>query len=151
MKRIKVNAEHCAGCRQCEMVCSFEHFNLFSPSHSRITVRKDDRHGLDYPVTCRQCNECPPVSSCPEQALTRKEGFTWCSWQDCTRCGNCVNACQYGAIKVKDYALICDLCNGDPECVKRCPTSALTYIESGPSTETPLEAFTRMKEVWGFE
>ncbi len=53
MKRIKVKAELCAGCRQCEMVCSFEHFTRFSPSLSRVTVHKDDRNGLDYPVTCR--------------------------------------------------------------------------------------------------
>ena len=151
MKRIKVKAELCAGCRQCEMVCSFEHFNRFSPSLARITVHKEDRYGLDYPVTCRQCNECPPVDACPEQALSRKEGLTWCSWQDCTGCGICEKACTYDAIKVTDKALVCDQCGGDPQCVTRCPTGTLEYVEMSPSTETPIEAFSRLKEEWGFE
>jgi carbon-monoxide dehydrogenase iron sulfur subunit len=133
------------------MVCSFEHFNRFSPALARITVHKDDRNGLDYPVTCRQCTECPPINACPEQALSRKEGLTWCSWQDCTGCGVCEKACTYGAIKVKDKALVCDMCGGDPQCVARCPTAALEYIETPPSTETPHEAFSRLKEEWGFE
>jgi Fe-S-cluster-containing hydrogenase component 2 len=152
MKRIKVKAELCAGCRQCEMVCSFEHFNLFSPVLARITVHKDDRYGLDYPVTCRQCTGCPPIHACPELALSRtEEGLTWCNWQDCTGCGVCEKACTYGAIKVKDMALICDLCGGTPQCVERCPTGAIEYVEIPSSTETPIEAFRRLKEEWGFE
>lgn len=151
MKRIKVKAELCAGCRQCEMVCSFEHFNKFSPALARITVHKEDRYGLDYPVTCRQCADCPPIDACPEQALSRKNGLTWCSWQDCTGCGLCEKVCTYGAIKVNDKALVCDMCGGDPKCVARCPTGALEYVETQPSTETPVEAFSRLKEEWGFE
>jgi len=125
MKRIKVKAELCA---------------------------KDDRYGLDYPVTCRQCTDCPPIHACPEQALSRtEEGLTWCSWQDCTGCGVCENVCTYGAIKVNDKALICNLCGGAPQCVARCPTAAIEYVEMPPSTETPIEAFSRLKEEWGFE
>ena len=151
MKRIKVKAELCAGCRQCEMVCSFEHFNKFSPSLARITVHKEDRYGLDYPVACRQGNEGPPIEACPEQALSRKDGLTWCSWQDCTGCGICEKVCTYDAIKVTDKALVCDQCGGDPQCVARCPTGTLEYAEMPPSTETPVEAFSRLKEEWGFE
>jgi carbon-monoxide dehydrogenase iron sulfur subunit len=28
-------------------------------------------------------------------------------------------------------ALICDLCGGDPDCVKRCATGAIVYAETG--------------------
>ena len=153
MQRIKVNAELCAGCRQCEMVCSFEHTERFSPSLARVTVHKDDRNGLDYPVMCRQCNECPPIDTCPVQALTRTEaGLTWCDLDTCIGCGACIDACKYGAIKLgEEKAQICDLCGGDPQCVTRCPTGALEYLEMPEFTETPVEAFARLKEEWGFE
>ncbi len=153
MKRIRVKAEYCAGCRQCEMVCSFTHHKKFSPSLTRITVRKDDRNGLDFPVFCRQCNECPPIDACPVQALSRtEEGVTQCDWQTCIGCGVCKEVCNFNAIKFGEgKTLICNLCHGDPQCVSRCPTGALEYVETPMFTETPVEAFTRLKEEWGFE
>ncbi len=41
----------------------------------------------------------------------------------CNACGNCVEACP-GRIPhlhpTEGYALICDFCGGDPQCVKAC-------------------------------
>lgn len=152
LKRIKINAETCAGCRQCEMVCSFTHTKEFSPSNSRIVVHKDDRNGLDYPVLCHQCAQCPPVEVCPTKAITTtSEGWKYIDSQKCIACGLCINACKFDAIKLKEKAIVCNLCNGDPECVKRCPTTALQYIETPESSETPEKAFQRLREMWGFE
>ena len=153
MKRIKVKAENCAGCRQCEMVCSFQHNKKFSPSLARVTVHKNDRDGLDYPVMCHQCRQCPPIEACPTGAISKTaEGWTWVDWQTCIGCGACVEACKYDAIKLtNEKALICDLCGGEPECVKRCPTGALEYVEAPESTETPEQAFNRLREAWNIE
>ena len=44
----------------------------------------------------------------------------------------CVISCPLGAIEidpVKHTAFKCDLCEGDPECVKICLPGALTYVE----------------------
>ncbi len=153
MKRVKVKAELCAGCRQCEMVCSFEHFQRFSPELARVTVIKDDRNGLDYPLMCRQCDECPPIEACPVGALSRtRTGLTWCDADTCIGCGVCVEACTYDAIKLGEgKALMCNLCGGNPECVARCPTGALEYVKMPVFIETPDGAFSRLKEEWGFE
>ena len=153
MKRIMVTAENCAGCRQCEMVCSFQHSKKFSPSLARVTVHKDDSDGLDYPVICHQCSQCPPIEACPPRAISKTtEGWTWGDWQTCIGCGACVEACKYDAIKLtNEKALICDLCGGEPECVKRCPTGALEYVEAPESTETPEQAFNRLREAWNIE
>lgn len=63
-----------------------------------------------------------------------------------------MDACKYDAIKLTDQkAIICDLCSGDPECVKHCPTTALDYAEAPESTETPEIAFSRLREVWSLE
>ena len=78
--------------------------------------------------------------------------MTWCDTDTCTECGICVKVCKYNAIKVGEAkALVCDLCGGDPQCVARCPTGALEYVEMPEFTETPVEAFSRLKEEWGFE
>ncbi|NDA14992.1 MAG: (Fe-S)-binding protein, partial [Gammaproteobacteria bacterium] len=28
----------------------------------------------------------------------------------------------------------CDLCGGDPQCVKACPTDAITYLDAGATS-----------------
>ncbi len=46
----------------------------------------------------------------------------------CIRCGRCIEACPFAAIDwhpVKKLPLVCDTCNGDPECVKYCSPHAL--------------------------
>ncbi len=41
----------------------------------------------------------------------------------CTACGECFKACPGNVPRIprgKKYVVICDLCEGDPECVKVC-------------------------------
>ena len=141
LKRIQIDAEKCSGCRFCEMVCSFQHSGKFSPSLSRVTVIKEDKHGFDYPVICHHCNHCPPIDACPTGALSRNQlGMIRLDVETCTKCGSCVNVCTFKALKMDDLSkpIVCDLCGGDPACVKRCPTGAMVFSESEPSFE-PLE------------
>jgi Fe-S-cluster-containing hydrogenase component 2 len=42
-------------------------------------------------------------------------------------------------------ALICDLCGGDPACVKRCATGAIVYAERGAGARARREARTKAK------
>jgi Fe-S-cluster-containing hydrogenase component 2 len=153
LKRLIVYAEECTGCRHCELVCSFEHENVFSPELSRIIVIKDDTNGLDYPLTCRNCITCPPSQLCPTNAIIKTGERISVKLQECISCGVCVKVCSYDAINLNkdNQPLVCDLCEGDPECVKRCPTQAIRYEENEFFKETPVEAFLRMKEAWGIE
>ena len=51
------------------------------------------------------------------------------------KCLECTRECPYGAITwdVPSESLVCcDLCAGDPECVKFCQPRALTFEECGP-------------------
>ena len=151
MKRLIVDAAVCAGCRICEMVCSFRHEERFSPSLSRVTVIKVDEFGMDYPVFCRQCGTCPPVDGCPTDALTAENGMVVLDKEACTGCGICIEACTYGAIKMDESTkpLICDLCGGEPVCAERCPTEAITFEEAEAFSETPEDAFRELRERWG--
>jgi Fe-S-cluster-containing hydrogenase component 2 len=134
------------------MNCSYKHEGKFSPILSRISVIKEDKHGMDYPVFCRQCEPCPAVDACSYDALIQNgEGIIFCKHDTCTGCGICVSACQYNAIKMNEASkpVICDLCNGEPVCVKKCPTKALRFGESPFYEETYEEVFGELKRRWG--
>jgi Fe-S-cluster-containing dehydrogenase component len=81
--------------------------------------------GLEVPHLCAQCDDYPCVKACPVEAITIDEDTTavLVDREKCTSCGACINACP-GKIPFlhpsDDKATICDLCGGEPECVKVC-------------------------------
>ncbi len=132
MKTIISKPELCSGCRACEMACSVVHEQQFGSSVSRIRVVKMEHEGLDVPVTCHQCTEPPCMEVCPVDAITRngKTNAILIDEEECIGCGRCVEACWAGAINFhpdKNMPFVCDLCNGNPQCVDRCPLGALVY------------------------
>ena len=49
----------------------------------------------------------------------------------------CMMVCPYGAVREDSEKMIkCDLCDGDPVCVRWCPTHAIRFIPEG-SSEIP--------------
>jgi len=52
----------------------------------------------------------------------------------CVVCGRCVSSCPYGMVELdstlRPYK--CDGCDGDPACVKVCPTQALVFGTVNP-------------------
>ena len=154
MKRIFVNVDRCSGCRLCEMMCSFSHENVFSSSISRITVIKEDIFGLDLPIFCWHCNPCNAMENCPTEALERgREGLIFVDGEKCVGCGKCLEICIIGAIKLhleKSTPLICDQCGGKPLCVEKCPTKALTYMETEmQQPKLPDQVFEETLRRWG--
>jgi len=139
MKRILVDADRCSGCRLCEMICSFTQENAFGSSTSRIIVVKEDIFGLDLPVVCWHCNPCNAMENCSSGALERnRDGLIVVNEKECVGCGKCSEACILGAIRLHPQSstpLICDQCGGKPRCVEKCPTKALSYMET--STQQP--------------
>lgn len=129
VRKLVVNPSKCVGCRYCELWCSFKHEGVFSSSLSRISVVKEDRLGLDYPVVCEFCNPAPCVTSCPVGALSRSDdGVIHVDLNKCVSCLRCVNSCPHGALKlhpITSKPIVCDLCGGNPICVIKCPTDAL--------------------------
>jgi Fe-S-cluster-containing dehydrogenase component len=52
--------------------------------------------------------------------------------EDCIGCSACVDECPFGMVMLhpeRGLPLICDLCGGDPACVKRCATKAIIYAD----------------------
>jgi Fe-S-cluster-containing hydrogenase component 2 len=68
----------------------------------------------------------------------------------CTGCGACAKACKYDAVKMRDgLPLVCDLCNGSPICVTRCPTKALSFVEGAIEPEDAEEEHRKLMVRWG--
>jgi Fe-S-cluster-containing hydrogenase component 2 len=81
--------------------------------------------GAEYPHLCSQCHDYPCVKSCPVNSLSIDEATSAVivDRETCTSCKACVEACP-GRVPFlhpgDNKATICDLCGGDPQCVKIC-------------------------------
>ena len=105
-----------------------------SPSKGRIHVVKWEQEGIYVPINCMRCEKPACEMVCPKRATFRNfsTGAMEVDPFRCIGCLSCVFACPFGATFVDQdtgHVLKCDLCDGDPTCVKICPTGALSYEE----------------------
>lgn len=128
----------CEGCNLCMVACSFNHGGNGDLQYSNIQVYGIDIKGgmVDIPILCMRCNDTPCLASCPPKvaaiAVDEVTGAVVLDKDKCTACGNCVEACseRTGCLRFSrngDEVLgSCDLCGGNPECVKICPADILS-------------------------
>jgi carbon-monoxide dehydrogenase iron sulfur subunit len=132
VERILVRHEVCSGCRACMVACVASHEGGFGTAPARIKVTKVEPEGLDVPAVCRRCRRPGCVAACPTSALWREEpaGIIRLRAEECIGCGACADGCPFGMVTIRPadgYPLICDLCDGDPACVKRCAPGAIRW------------------------
>ncbi|MEM2150315.1 MAG: 4Fe-4S binding protein [Candidatus Bathyarchaeia archaeon] len=124
--RIKSDPEKCVGCMLCELICSFTHEKMFSRRGARLRVERAVNRLM--PVTCILCGLC--VKTCRYGALSIDPSFGYVkiSKEKCIGCRECVEACPVNVIKFDEkegLPLICDMCEGNPQCVEWCPHHSL--------------------------
>ena len=127
---VDCDPDRCIGCNICEYACSLEKEKTFNPSKSRIrAVRLDALSNIT--VACRTCKDAPCVVACPKKALSQSEsGIIKVDEAKCDGCGWCIAPCEYGAITLHPEsrkAMLCDACEGAPECIQWCPEGALSF------------------------
>jgi anaerobic carbon-monoxide dehydrogenase iron sulfur subunit len=132
MKTLIVDAQKCIGCRSCESYCALKHEGVCNPARGRIHVVKWERDAIFVPINCRRCEKPACETVCPKHATHRNfaTGAMEVDQTRCIGCLSCVFACPFGATfadPTTGGVLKCDLCDGDPTCVKVCPAGALTY------------------------
>ncbi|HOC17888.1 MAG TPA: 4Fe-4S dicluster domain-containing protein [Vicinamibacterales bacterium] len=129
---LRVVTDRCNGCGNCEMACAFVHARGTRPAQPRIHVLgRQTSPGCGTPILCLQCDEPACVEVCPIQALSRDEatGAIRLDEARCIRCRSCVAACPFGNVAwdaAQRAVVKCDLCGGDPQCARFCPTGALS-------------------------
>ena len=134
--------DKCTGCRLCELACSLHHENKFWPESSRVRVFMLVP-GVEMPHLCTQCSDYPCVNACPKKALSVDEttGAVKVNNEECIACGICTNACP-GKIPHlhpdRKRVVICDLCDGKPECAKTCTALGFNALKTYPRMPSPL-------------
>jgi anaerobic carbon-monoxide dehydrogenase iron sulfur subunit len=128
---ILIDEKICTGCRTCEFACAWQQKESFHYDQSLIRVQKDKENEGFFRVTvCRHCPSAPCLAACPVAAIGKdpRSGEVRIDPQKCTGCGECVASCPWQAPVLDPHdgiAKICDLCQGDPLCVKFCQPGAL--------------------------
>jgi Fe-S-cluster-containing hydrogenase component 2 len=137
----------CSGCRKCEIACSLSHENSIWPDASRVRVFMLVP-GLEFPHLCAQCEDYPCVEACPTKALSisKKTGAVLVDNKTCIGCGQCIDACP-GRIPhmhpKEKHIVICDLCNGDPQCVKVCQQGSWNVLRVVEREDGPYKLYAR--------
>lgn len=135
MKLIDISHDNCVGCRLCGLICSLTHDSECSITKSRIRIVIDEEFGNNLVSLCIQCAEEYCVKSCPLAAISRdpETGAVLVDDKLCNGCEACIVACPVGGIsydKERGVVFKCDLCGGDPECVKFCSRGALVLKDT---------------------
>lgn len=138
MQKAKGHVTHvsqiCTGCQNCALVCALSHEQLINPKLARNTVQTDVQVGYVTDVLyCQQCDDPKCLNACTTGALRidTATGARIIDQDTCVGCQTCLNACIFAPVasRIKynpetNTCFKCDLCGGDPLCVKRCPLGA---------------------------
>lgn len=163
-KELFANPDLCTGCNRCTIACSAKKEGVFQPSKARLRVTNFPLRGYSVPNICFQCPKANCLEACPSGAMFRDAaGVVLVNRDLCTGCGGCVGACPYGMVEqdAKGIPFKCDLCDGDPACVKECHSEALIHTTGDPAlfqlkaaqmktrhnSGTPLEKRVKVAEV----
>lgn len=127
----------CTDCKICEVSCSLIHApnGELNPMWSRLKIEhgpqvtaRFSKDGFGFAVAiCHHCANPPPCAQvCPTDAFYY-DPVTLAAIIDqnkCIQCMECVPACPFDTVYVAPTGevLKCDLCGGDPACVKACST-----------------------------
>ena len=133
----------CTGCMRCMTTCSTYNTGATSLSKSRIHIARHEGYALTNideeselifeALACQQCDKPFCMYFCPTGAISRNKdtGAMTINNDRCIGCRMCMVGCPFGAITYDAYrkrVIKCELCQGDPQCAKFCPTEALKFL-----------------------
>lgn len=117
--KIKINSKKCTGCHLCELVCSLFHLGVMNTEKSAIRILKDDLDtSMNQPLVCRQCKEMKCLEGEDVVEEFEKRQFVWSKER--------AELCPFKSLScLGENAYHCDLCSGNPQCVRVCTTEAI--------------------------
>jgi len=76
-KSVATIPKRCAGCKLCQLICSYITFRVFNPSRAHLTIKEDEKRGLFDIVLLPECNGCGAcIKYCPSEALIADASLT---------------------------------------------------------------------------
>jgi DhnA family fructose-bisphosphate aldolase class Ia/Fe-S-cluster-containing hydrogenase component 2 len=137
--RLKAKPPLCTGCMLCVGACVASHgLGDFGLDQARLHIDTGRDPGQHRVLFCTLCKKC--IDVCPTRALRwhPDSGAVELFPELCDACGKCVEICPTKVIIHSNspllrqdgnsypwYPVICDLCGGEPECTRICPTGAI--------------------------
>lgn len=120
-----------AGCSACIQACAHRNENKTVPVIRSFGKPGEEHHSI---ATCYQCNRPGCLDVCPSEAIVKNhaDGIVHINEEECSGCGNCVDACPYEQIYFDEEigkAFKCDLCDGSPRCVDSCPYGVISLFK----------------------
>jgi Fe-S-cluster-containing hydrogenase component 2 len=129
---IRTQFDLCTGCNACQLACSSRATGGYNPHLSRLKILMEGENFLNRPLVCSQCENAFCLRSCSVKAISRnpETGVVLIDKEKCTGCRECIDACPDGMITMdaQGKADKCDLCDGDPLCVRYCVSGALKLV-----------------------
>jgi len=135
-----IDMASCTGCRACSVACKDRAGLPDELDLLRVEAHEEGVYpnpALHYRVVhCFHCAKPSCAEACPAGAISKAEdGLTVIDTEECTGCGECIDACPFDAIVMlpEDVAAKCDGCadevarGWEPTCVRACPMRALRY------------------------
>ena len=123
------------------MICSLTKTkSVICPAKTRLRVLRDEKLGIDVPTVCQHCNDPPCMDVCPTNAITKDvdTGIVTINEEKCKGCKECILICPFEAVFFdpdRRVAMICDLCGGEPTCVRICPPDAIKCVRADSINE----------------
>jgi class I fructose-bisphosphate aldolase len=147
--KLKAHPAKCTGCNLCVVACVANHDgDGYGTNLARLRIDPGAKPGQHKVMFCTLCKKC--IDVCPTNALrwNPESGAVELLRDRCDNCGKCVDICPTQVIVHSDegiqiigsgtpdapdkslpwYPVVCDLCGGEPECARICPTDAI-FIE----------------------
>lgn len=125
MKKLVFDQEKCTGCSSCMLACSFEKEKIYNVKKASLQMKREE---IKLPILdyCRHCSNPKCLDACQTGAMKLKDNIVIVDHDKCTACGDCIEACPFNAVFIfKNRLYKCDTCDGQFKCTTVCATKAL--------------------------
>ncbi len=130
-KVVAIDSEKCRGCCSCMVACATKNEQGHLKT-SRIKVVSFLKEAYFVPTVCLQCEKPNCAYICRVGALHKNDetGVVERDKDRCVGCKLCLLACPFGNLTFAEGVSVkCEVCGGDPVCVKVCDWEALSFEE----------------------
>ena len=124
---IQVQENRCSGCKLCQQICAITHYKEINPKKSALKIK------AKFPAPGKfspvVCFQCGDCAeACPFGAIEKVGGAYVVNKDNCTGCAECVSACAQGVMVLPGDEDAPLKCDGCGKCAEVCNTGALRGV-----------------------